>query len=134
MSWIWTQGGGPDADDEELVDAVRVEWSRAKARRDRWVEEVDLLREEMRRVLRFLAWRGMWWEERRTVTRAMSADVRVGLQAYAARQASLTRRLALRFRQNWNNSAAAAVRLALEEDERMAANMEDGIAPSGTAE
>ncbi|KAK7055058.1 hypothetical protein R3P38DRAFT_2396582, partial [Favolaschia claudopus] len=51
MSWIWTQGGGPDAEDEELVDAVRVEWSRAKARKDRWVEEVDLLREEMRRGL-----------------------------------------------------------------------------------
>ncbi|KAK6974636.1 CxC2 domain-containing protein [Favolaschia claudopus] len=131
MSWIWTQGGGPDADDEELVDAVRVEWSRAKARKDRWVEEVDLLREEMRRVLRFLEWRAMWWEQKRSVTHSVSADIRAGLQAYAARQASLARRLAFRFKQIWNNSAAAAVRLALEDDERMAASMEDETVASG---
>ncbi|KAJ7178669.1 hypothetical protein C8R43DRAFT_843108, partial [Mycena crocata] len=54
FSWIWTVGGGPGEDEGALHDckccvvlAVRVEWSKAKARRDRWVEEVGKLREEM---------------------------------------------------------------------------------------
>ncbi|KAJ7247677.1 hypothetical protein B0H12DRAFT_1235229 [Mycena haematopus] len=46
---------------------LRVEWSKTKARRDRWEEEVMILREEMRRVLRML-------------------PVAAGLKAYAACQ------------------------------------------------
>ncbi|KAJ7724030.1 hypothetical protein B0H16DRAFT_1333756 [Mycena metata] len=76
FSWIWTGGGGPGEDEEELHDckfpiefsvatAVRVEWSKAKACKERWEEEVELLREEMKRVLCFLRWCAIWWEERR---------------------------------------------------------------------
>ncbi|KAK7053871.1 CxC2 domain-containing protein [Favolaschia claudopus] len=116
MSWIWTSGGGPGGDEEELRDAVRVEWSKAKARRDRWVEEVQLLREEMRRVLRFLAWRAGWWEERAVSGREVREDVREGVQAYAARQAAMTRQIARRFRSAWDTSASQAVRAAIAED------------------
>ncbi|KAK6966338.1 CxC2 domain-containing protein [Favolaschia claudopus] len=121
MSWIWTQGGGPGSDEEQLVDAVRVEWAKTKARRDRWVEEVELLREEMRRVLRFLAWRALWWEQRRVVSWEVAPEVRAGLQAYAARQAALVRRVARTWREAWNTSATTAVRtvIANEEMERM---------------
>ncbi|KAJ7061113.1 hypothetical protein C8F01DRAFT_987657 [Mycena amicta] len=56
VSWIWFAGG--EGDEQELHDctqlAVRVQWTKARARRDRWVEEVQLLQEEMRRVLRSL--------------------------------------------------------------------------------
>ncbi|KAJ7716269.1 hypothetical protein B0H16DRAFT_1339234 [Mycena metata] len=67
FSWIWTDGGGPGDDEVALHDsmAVRVEWSKAKACKERWEEEVELLREEMKRVLRFLRWRAMWWESQR---------------------------------------------------------------------
>ncbi|KAJ7741964.1 hypothetical protein DFH07DRAFT_750693, partial [Mycena maculata] len=51
FSWIWTEGGGSADNDVELHDSVRVEWSKAKARKDRWEEEVQVLREEMKRVL-----------------------------------------------------------------------------------
>ncbi|KAJ7038747.1 hypothetical protein C8F04DRAFT_909699, partial [Mycena alexandri] len=44
LSWIWTVGGELTS---SVSAAVRVEWSKAKARKDRWVEEVQLLREEM---------------------------------------------------------------------------------------
>ncbi|KAJ6490424.1 hypothetical protein C8R47DRAFT_977475, partial [Mycena vitilis] len=82
LSWIWTEGGGPGEDEEQLHDCVRVEWSKAKARKDRWEEEVALIREEMKRVLRFLRWRAMWWEMRRsTRTERVSAELRAGLQA-----------------------------------------------------
>ncbi|KAK7054020.1 CxC2 domain-containing protein [Favolaschia claudopus] len=117
MSWIWTQGGGPGTDEQQLVDAVRVEWAKTKARRDRWVEEVELLREEMRRVLRFLAWRALWWEQRRAVLWEVAPEVRAGLQAYAARQAALARRMARTWREAWNASATTAVRTVMENEE-----------------
>ncbi|KAK7019477.1 CxC2 domain-containing protein [Favolaschia claudopus] len=116
MSWIWTQGGGPDDDEQELVDAVRVEWCMAKARRDRWVEEVSLLREEMRRVIRFLNWQALWWEERRTMTREVMPEIKEGVQAYAARQAVISRQIARQFKREWGTSVSAAVRIALDTD------------------
>ncbi|KAK7046798.1 CxC2 domain-containing protein [Favolaschia claudopus] len=119
MSWIWTSGGGPGEHEKELRDAVRVEWSKAKARRDRWMEEVDLLREEMRRVLRFLAWRAAWWEERTVSAREVRGDLRAGLQAYAARQAAMARQIARRFKSAWDTSASDAVRAAVQEDREM---------------
>ncbi|KAJ7020488.1 hypothetical protein C8F04DRAFT_1214081 [Mycena alexandri] len=115
LSWIWTAGGGPGADEEELHDlfsAVRVEWSKAKARKERWEEEVMLLREEMKRVLRFLRWRAVWWETRRATRREeVSAELRAGLEAYAARQAAGSREIARRFKSAWDASAATAARL-----------------------
>ncbi|KAK7032023.1 CxC2 domain-containing protein [Favolaschia claudopus] len=119
MSWIWTSGGGPGEDEGELREAVRIEWSRAQARRDRWTEEVMLLREEMKRVLRFLHSRAIWWEERLVVEREVREDVRAGLRAYAARQASTARAIARRFRSMWDTAAAEVVRAALEDEAGM---------------
>ncbi|KAK7028481.1 CxC2 domain-containing protein [Favolaschia claudopus] len=116
MSWIWTSGGGPDEDDEELREAVRIEWSRARARRDRWVEEVMHLREEMRRTLRFLQWKALWWEERLLVQREVRGDIMAGVQAYAARQAAGMREIARRFKGAWDGSVSEAVRAAVEEE------------------
>ncbi|KAJ7197993.1 hypothetical protein GGX14DRAFT_374552 [Mycena pura] len=116
FSWIWTEGGGPGEDEAALHDSVRVEWSKAKARKERWEEEVQLLREEMKRVLRFLRWRATWWEMRRGIRREVSARVRAGLEAYAARQAAGTRQIARRFKTAWDTSAATAVRVAVLED------------------
>ncbi|KAJ7065916.1 hypothetical protein B0H15DRAFT_926024 [Mycena belliarum] len=110
LSWIWTAGGGPGENEEELHDAVRVEWSKAKARRDRWEEEVMLLREEMKRVLRFLQWRSLWWETKRGARcGGMRAELQMGLDAYAARQAALHREIARKFKTAWDTSAATAV-------------------------
>ncbi|KAJ7697293.1 hypothetical protein B0H16DRAFT_1706245 [Mycena metata] len=107
FSWIWTNGGGPGDDEAELHKSVRVEWSKAKARRERWEEEVELLREEMKRVLRFLRWRAVTGVPR---------ELAAGLAAYAARQAALHREIAWRFKASWDKSAATAVRVAVRED------------------
>ncbi|KAJ7081907.1 hypothetical protein C8R43DRAFT_909756 [Mycena crocata] len=40
FSWIWTAGTVPGEECQMLHDSIRVEWSKALARRDRWVEEV----------------------------------------------------------------------------------------------
>jgi hypothetical protein len=40
---------------------LRIEWAKTRAKALRYAEEVDLLEEEMRRVLQFLEWRASWW-------------------------------------------------------------------------
>jgi hypothetical protein len=96
---------------------VRVEWSKAKARRDRWTEEPALLREEMKRVMRYLRWRAAWWERRRHARGAEIPEaLRAGLDAYAARQAALHRGIARRFKAEWDTSRAGVVRAAAAED------------------
>ncbi|KAJ7174316.1 hypothetical protein C8R46DRAFT_1214526 [Mycena filopes] len=105
FSWIWTGGGGgPGEDEAELHDSVRVEWSKAKARKEHWEEEVELLREEMKRES-MAASRG-----------EVSREVASGLAAYAARQAALHRDLARKFQTAWETSATTAVRTAVRED------------------
>ncbi|KAJ7046286.1 hypothetical protein C8F04DRAFT_1173230 [Mycena alexandri] len=117
LSWIWTAAGGPGEDEMGLHDSVRVEWSKAKARKERWEEEVQLLREEMKRVLRFLRWKALWWEEQRGARREqISVALRAGLDAYAARQAAGLRDMVRRFKTSWDTSAVTAVRTALVDD------------------
>ncbi|KAJ7062990.1 hypothetical protein B0H15DRAFT_794749 [Mycena belliarum] len=124
LSWIWTAGGGPGVDEAALHDSVRVEWSKAKARKERWEEEVLLLREEMKRVLRFLRWRSGWWEVRRSMRQTnVSPELAAGLTAYAARQAALTREIARTFKRAWDTSVATAVRMAVLEDTVLAEGM-----------
>ncbi|KAK7050374.1 hypothetical protein R3P38DRAFT_2763610 [Favolaschia claudopus] len=126
MSWIWTSGGGPGEDEEDLREAVRVEWSKAQARRDRWTEEVQHLREEMRRVLRFLRWTALKWEKRASVEREVDQNLRGGLKAYAARQAATARSISRRFRNAWDTSVSDTVRAALREEAAMGVE-DDGM-------
>ncbi|KAJ7608099.1 hypothetical protein DFH06DRAFT_1149139 [Mycena polygramma] len=49
ISWIWTMAGMAGTD-EELEDALRIEWAKAWARSRRWTEEVGLLQEEWKRL------------------------------------------------------------------------------------
>jgi len=83
------------------------------------MEEVELLLEEMRRVLAFLEWDGNRWKER-----ALRAPQRVndtshpstspenkgpleeGLRAYALRQASIRQRLFATFAKQWHSVPA----------------------------
>ncbi|KAJ6575811.1 hypothetical protein B0H10DRAFT_1837609 [Mycena sp. CBHHK59/15] len=61
-SWIWLTLLSEEEDAETgMTEALRIEWARTRARAWRWTEEVDLLEEEMRRVLEFLKWRAGWW-------------------------------------------------------------------------
>ncbi|KAJ7150425.1 hypothetical protein C8R46DRAFT_876075, partial [Mycena filopes] len=94
LSWIWAAEGALDSTEKELHESLRVEWARAKARKTRWEEEVNLLREEMRRVLRYLEWETETWEQRAKVENdKVSRETRAGMAAYAKKQADLHRRL-----------------------------------------
>ncbi|KAJ7234341.1 hypothetical protein C8J57DRAFT_1531743 [Mycena rebaudengoi] len=110
MSWIWTAPGVFDDAEKHLHASVRVEWARAQARKHRWVEEVMLLREEMRRVLRYLTWQADWWDGRAGLRTAVDDALRSGLAGYAAKEARWHRRLRDYFRKKWDVPALVAAR------------------------
>ncbi|KAG6848447.1 hypothetical protein H0H93_016880 [Arthromyces matolae] len=103
LSWIWTTGTGrtTDIDDEDLL---RSEWAKSRARCNRATEEVSLLREEMRRSLQFLQWKGSWWRKRTTLRKVEEKELAEGLKAYALEQASLQENLVLSFRRTFKSS------------------------------
>ncbi|KAJ6457197.1 hypothetical protein C8R47DRAFT_995822 [Mycena vitilis] len=116
FSWIWTVNGGPGEDEATLHDCVRVEWSKAKARKIRWVEEVQLLREEMKRVLRMLRTIQREWMARAEQRENIDQELAGGLKAYAMRQVYVHRCIAESFHAGWDCSHAAAVRGVVERD------------------
>jgi len=86
----------------------------------RWLEEVQLLVEEMRRVLQFLQWKSRFWELRadflqhdigtvEETTTDLVGDHRLlahrieGAKAYSLRQASIQRGLHDHFRSLWRS-------------------------------
>jgi len=112
-SWIWLSNprardpsGATDADegatDEEINETVRVEWATSFARMERWAEEIELLQEEMRRVVAFLEWKSADWLTKREARSALvSPDIQSGLDAYARKQAGVYRDLAVSFSMLW---------------------------------
>ncbi|KAG1877639.1 hypothetical protein DFJ58DRAFT_712348 [Suillus subalutaceus] len=78
--WIWKQRHG--AGKEELSEAMHVEW---------WAEEVELVQEEMRRVLAFFEWNKGWWEGLATSRVDDGTMEHEAAVAYALRQAAIRR-------------------------------------------
>ena len=114
LSWIWLtnsrarDAGGSKGDgetgasEEEVNDVMRVHWTTSRARMKRWAEEVDLLQEEMRRVVVFLQWKAEDWLSKRDVRSATAPpSVQSGLQAYARKQADTHHNLAVSFLKLW---------------------------------
>ncbi|KAF7372731.1 CxC2 domain-containing protein [Mycena sanguinolenta] len=114
MSWIWTAREGSGDDEQDLHDSIRVEWSRAKARKTRWQEEVELLQEEMRRTLRYLEWQAVWWEARLEARPTASPHLKTALCAYASKQAWLHRRVAAHFKSQWETSRVTDLASVME--------------------
>lgn len=97
-------GGGEEdtATQEEVNDLVRVEWTTAFARLERWTEEVELLEEEMRRVVAFLEWKSVDWLKKVDIRgEGLAFDIRSGLNAYARKQAAIYHNLAISFAALW---------------------------------
>ncbi|KAJ7899122.1 hypothetical protein B0H14DRAFT_3124170 [Mycena olivaceomarginata] len=107
LSWIWiTRGERWEAgDDAAMNEAVRIEWSKTRARAMRWAEEVDLLEEEMRRILQFLRWRTGWWTAKVGQRGLPEGPQCEGETAYALRQAEIQSKLADQFTEEWKTLA-----------------------------
>jgi hypothetical protein len=73
------------------IAAVRVEWCKAWARSRRWTEEVNLLKEEMRRVVAAHEYKVGWWTQRCDGTGRVwpSIDHEEGARAYASEHAAM---------------------------------------------
>ncbi|KAK7013942.1 CxC2 domain-containing protein [Favolaschia claudopus] len=97
VSWIWL-GAGKTGTDAELEDALRIEWTKARARSRRWKEEVLLLEEEYRRVLVSFEYEAGRWEARAKEIKVGVVEVGFaqGAIAYALKQAAVYRDLATR--------------------------------------
>ncbi|KAH8109623.1 hypothetical protein DFH11DRAFT_1469634, partial [Phellopilus nigrolimitatus] len=103
-SWIWEVPRANTNADGSLIefgDSVRVEWAKSRARFERWKEEIALLCEEMRRVLAYLKWRADYWLSLRGLRTELDLSTQSGVDAYAAKQASLFSSLAAKFAANW---------------------------------
>ncbi|PPQ97624.1 hypothetical protein CVT26_002547 [Gymnopilus dilepis] len=101
ISWIWTVIPNDSSSDHKVDKILRAEWCRSRARVNRATEEVQLLREEMRRVLAFLEWRANWWRGRSAARSDVSADLAEGLRAYCASQADHQLTLKASFQTIW---------------------------------
>lgn len=87
---------------------MRIEWCKARARAMRWAEEVELLKEEMQRILQFLGWDAQRCDERGLENTLEDAgeEEHEGRMAYAKHQASLRQMLAESFKTSWTNTLA----------------------------
>ena len=118
-SWIWSSNprvpdaadSGPGEDvvsDEDVNEVLRVEWTTSFARLARWAKEVELLQEEMQRVVMFLEWKSMEWLEKVDVRGGnLAFDIRSGLDAYARKQAAVYHNLAVLFAELWHPTLAS---------------------------
>lgn len=97
LSWIWRTVRLSDDDESQDDDILRAEWSRSRARVRRCIEEVKLLREEMRRTTEFLNWKANQWESRVDGREDLDEEMREGIRAYATEQAALQRILCSSF-------------------------------------
>lgn len=114
ISWIWTMGRrlvemlrkSTDAGTNEswLNQDLQVEWARSHSRANRWREEVQLLAEEMRRVIRYFEWKSTWWLTQLQPHRSDSTQLQIGRNAYAHRQSDLWVGLAVKFSKQWTPS------------------------------
>ena len=85
--------------------ALRLEWIKARARKLRWQEELELLPEEARRSIVFFNAKATEWEQRASLREgSVSAEILEGLVGYAYRQAHLMHQLALLGQQRWLKS------------------------------
>ena len=108
-SWIWTSPSamvlpseGSAAERRELDETARHEWMTCRARADRWMEEEDLLQEEMRRVIVYLDWKSRTWSEKIGIRAgSCTPDVQHGVDAYARKQANIHREVAMSCARQW---------------------------------
>jgi hypothetical protein len=85
-----------------------VEYCKAKARALRFREDVELVREEMGRVVMGLHWWAERWRQRNSACQFLTAPTSQGAIAYAYRQAAMLDAMAARFASMWRDSRVQA--------------------------
>ncbi|KAF6741487.1 hypothetical protein DFP72DRAFT_830693, partial [Ephemerocybe angulata] len=84
---------------------IKIEWAKSRARAARYHEEVNIVREEMRRTIRFFTWKEKDWYQSATAKQTLGGieeDYNEGLQAYAKRQGAICLGLRRKFEHMWS--------------------------------
>ena len=126
VSWIWLD---PQALKSAVCDATRVEgkhemlcylvlqsiiamkikWLKSRARVQRWTEEVNLLPEEMRRVLLSLEFHSAWWSGLQSGWEGVDDCLLNGIRAYALRQADTLNKIHAHFVRLWGTRSTVDI-------------------------
>ena len=121
-----------------LFLAYQLEWSKSYARSQRWQEEVELLKEEMRRTLKFLEWKSSLWSSKALFRpdHPSSSALHEGLNAYALRQANVFTSLHDHFQSLWQglktlDSSSSEPAPATVQLEEMMQGVDGGDADTG---
>ncbi|TRM61685.1 hypothetical protein BD626DRAFT_405012 [Schizophyllum amplum] len=133
MSWIWTANGvysDTTVDKDEVEKTIQHLWARAMARKDRWVEEAELLREDMRRCLRSLEVEAKTWRQRADVELGRGAGYSSGTRAYALKHEALWLQVRDHFRSVWNLPMGKTKRRIFERWQQLNENAEVWLAES----
>jgi hypothetical protein len=93
---------------------LQIEWAKAHAKAMCYVEEMDLLEEEMHRVLQFFQWRADWWRAQ-VGSRAAQQDkvLQEGHGSYALKPAACQDGMRASFEEQWRGLAGVEARPAL---------------------
>ncbi|KAJ6464570.1 hypothetical protein C8R45DRAFT_840433 [Mycena sanguinolenta] len=132
ISWIWvTQSEEYDpADGPAMNEAVRIDWAKTRARSHRWREEVDLLEEEMARVLRYCEWRAGWWRAQQGQQQGDEAQLE-GETVYTVRQAAVQTKLARELGREWAHLSGLIARGRAGEIELDEGDEQGGVSGAG---
>ena len=84
-----------------MLLGLRVEYAKSHARARRWIEEVTLVKEEMRRVLSYFNWKMDWWLQKATSYGSRDDEKSLAFITYANYQVSLLQYLGKSFRKCW---------------------------------
>ncbi|KAL1750322.1 hypothetical protein FB107DRAFT_224085 [Schizophyllum commune] len=115
MSWLWTAiGGSQEVDQAEAERTIACLWSKARARKTRWIEEVELLREDMRRCLRSLEKESAVWAAYASASQGRTPAHASGKRAYALRHEAQWLALRDKFLKEWSEPHGRAKRLVFE--------------------
>jgi hypothetical protein len=83
QSWIWLVAlSGSD----EPHESLRLHWCKTAANAERWREELELVQEEMRRVLSYFTWHAQWWQNQIDRRQDAEPSLQQALDAHARRQ------------------------------------------------
>ncbi|PBK94603.1 hypothetical protein ARMGADRAFT_1029005 [Armillaria gallica] len=130
LTWIWTAGGGPESEVNQGVHkSVRVKWSKALVRKTQWVEEVEILHEEMKWTISSLKFEANQWEMLTKQSDVpVAEEVQQGQEVYAWKQAKLREHTWYAFKGRWGRwEEAMHAPMMLDPDAEQASMDEDGI-------
>ncbi|KAF9516229.1 hypothetical protein BS47DRAFT_1442286 [Hydnum rufescens UP504] len=101
------EGGGHNTQSRPR-EALWVEWSKSRARKERWLEEVLIIQEEMWQVLISLEHRAKVWDSCASMQSTHVAELAKGIRAYAIKQAQILQRRIDFFHGLWYTSATTS--------------------------